>query len=90
MDGIVHIVGDKKRGYLSDKRFFLYQGFEVVDEAEPYFQLVALTFDSTAVSPSFKKTKLDSTQSIGIQIYYTAQCPFTESVVKDYEEIASK
>ncbi|PLR77354.1 hypothetical protein CU633_11345 [Bacillus sp. V3-13] len=31
MDGIVHIVGEKKKPFLSEKRFFEHMGFELVD-----------------------------------------------------------
>jgi hypothetical protein len=39
MDGIVHIVGKKKLPYLSDKNYFEYMGFEVVDKSEPAFNI---------------------------------------------------
>lgn len=53
MDGIIHIAGKKKLPYLSDKHFFEHMGFILQDEATPYFQLMALTWNDLASSPAF-------------------------------------
>lgn len=88
MDGIVHIVGKKKLPYLSDKRFFDYMGFEVVDQAEPYFQLVALKWNDQAVTPSFRNELPSCSNNQGITIYHTAQCPFAVGVLEDLRKVA--
>lgn len=89
MDGIVHIVGKKKYPYLSDKRFFEHMGFELVDEAEPYFQLVALKWNDRSAVPSFKKKmKNSSVKEKGIAIYYTAQCPFAVGILEELGKVA--
>ncbi|QDQ03017.1 hypothetical protein FOH38_22645 [Lysinibacillus fusiformis] len=85
MDGIVHITGKKKLPYLSDNRFFEHLGFEVVDQAEPYFQLMALKWHD-AVAPSFKKQMKISNVDEGIPIYYTAQCPFAIGIVDELKK----
>lgn len=88
MDGIVHIVGAKNHPYLSEKRFFEHMGFEVVDQAEPYFQLAALKWNEQAVVPSFKKQVKTLSKEKGISIYYTAQCPFAVGIVEELRIIA--
>ncbi|NEW04745.1 GNAT family N-acetyltransferase [Paenibacillus sp. SYP-B3998] len=88
MDGIVHIVGKKKYPYLSDKRFFEHVGFELVDQAEPYFELVVLSWNQRAVVPSFKKQARTSSMEEGISIYYTAQCPFAVGILEELRKVA--
>ncbi|MDQ0174924.1 GNAT family N-acetyltransferase [Bacillus chungangensis] len=89
MDGIVHIVGEKKYPYLSDKRFFEHMGFELKDWAAPYFQLVALQWNDQAAVPSFKKqVKYSTVAEKGISIYYTAQCPFAVGMIEDLRKAA--
>lgn len=88
MDGIVHIVGKTKYPYLSDKRFFEHMGFEVVDQAQPYFELVALRWNEQAIVPSFKRQERISVSNGGITIYYTAQCPFAVGILDDLRKVA--
>jgi len=88
MDGIVHIVGKKKYPYLSEIRFFEYMGFELVDQIDPYFELVSLSWDDQAIRPSFKRKGISSVTQQGIVIYYTAQCPFAVGVLEDLRKIA--
>lgn len=88
MDGIVHIVGQKKYPYLSDKQFFQYMGFEEVDQADPYFQLVALKWNDQAVMPAFNKQVKTLSDDKGISIYYTAQCPFAVGIIDDLRKVA--
>jgi ribosomal protein S18 acetylase RimI-like enzyme len=89
MDGIVHLVGKKNYPYLSDKRFFEHMGFELVDQTEPYFQLVALKWNDQANVPSFKKQAKTKTDDTGISIYYTAQCPYAVGILEDLKKIAA-
>ncbi|MGM7634306.1 GNAT family N-acetyltransferase [Bacillus sp. Hm123] len=86
MDGVVHIVGKKKLPYLSEKRFFEYMGFEVVDEAEPYFQLIVLKFNDQGETPAFKERVKVNEE--GIVVYYTNQCPFASGVLEELSEVA--
>jgi hypothetical protein len=88
MDGIVHIVGKKKYPYLSDKRFFEHMSFELIDQAEPYFQLVALRWNENSDIPSFKKQVKTSYDEEGITIYYTAQCPFAVGILDELRKVA--
>ncbi|MCU6798132.1 N-acetyltransferase [Paenibacillus sp. WQ 127069] len=87
MDGIVHIVGKKKLPYLSDKNYFEYMGFEVVDKSEPYFELMALKWSNSAPTPAFNISYVSDAEDI--HIYYTAQCPFAVGVLEELREVAS-
>ncbi|WP_433944644.1 GNAT family N-acetyltransferase [Paenibacillus sp. SN-8-1] len=88
MDGIVHIVGKKNYPYLSDKRFFEHMGFKIVDQAEPYFQLAAWTWNEQANVPSFTNQAVSSPNHDGIAIYYTAQCPFAVGMLEELGQAA--
>lgn len=79
-NGITVVVGNKKKPFLSDKAFFLKHGFEVCDTAAPYFELLVKRFDNSAPMPSFHplaKEGIIPGGSEGIDLFYTAQCPFT-------------
>ncbi len=79
MDGVVAVTGEKKRPFMSDPKFLKKQGFEEVDQAAPFFRLLALRLTDAPV-PKF----LDSARSgrtpddAGITAYYSNICPFTE------------
>ena len=92
MNGIVVVVGDKKKPFMSEKKFFVKQGFELCDTAEPYFELWYKAFKNDAPVPRFKEIAKQGKSDIneGIAIYYTAACPFTDYYVKDLEQLAKK
>ena len=89
--GLVILSSKKKMGFLSDPGYMKYKGFETVDVAEPYFELMYLPFDKNAAKPYFKntvkETKHDDMPS-GFTLYYTNQCPFTAKYVPILEEMA--
>lgn len=80
MDGIVAISSDKKRPFMTDPKFLKHHGFEVIDEAPPFFKLWGLKINKNASFP----TILDSAKlgvcpdKKGITAYYSNTCPFTE------------
>ncbi|MCH4896624.1 GNAT family N-acetyltransferase [Marinilabiliaceae bacterium JC040] len=78
-NGIVLIVGSKKKPFLSDKSFYIKNGYEVCDECKPYFQLLVKRFNDEVDMPKFKEcaSKGLDKDTEGIDIYYTKQCPFT-------------
>lgn len=83
MNGIVVVVGNKKQPFMSEKKFFQKQGFELCDNAKPYFELWYKAFKIDAPIPKFKpiaKTgECDDKQ--GLSVYYTDACPFTDFYV---------
>ncbi|MBD1263171.1 YoaP domain-containing protein [Maribacter polysiphoniae] len=80
MDGIIAVSSDKKRPFMTDPKFLKHQGFEIIDEAEPYFKLWGLKINPKAEFPKFiessKSGKCPNSQ--GITAYYSNTCPFTE------------
>lgn len=86
--GIVALSSAKKKPFLSDETFLKKYGFVKCDEAEPYFELLVLKLNPEAPDPYFlphaKKPEINSEP--GIDLYYTAQCPFAP----DYALIAAK
>lgn len=77
--GIVVVCGNKKKPFLSDKAFYLKHGYQVVDTTPPYFELLVKKLDEKAENPKFAESvKTDLSEQLqGIDIFYTAQCPFT-------------
>ena len=78
-NGVVVVVGNKKKPFLSDKAFFLKHGYEICDTAAPYFELLVKRFSKEAPLPQFNTCAKEGmpTDIKGIDIFYTAQCPFT-------------
>ncbi len=87
--GVVLIVGNKKKPFLSDKAFMLHNGYEVCDTCDPYFELMVKNFDRRTTTPSFKQSaKCGMGDGVrGIDIFYTEQCPFTVPYIKLLEPI---
>lgn len=87
--GIALIVGNKKKPFLSDKAFMLHYGYEVCDSCPPFFELIAKRFEKKAALPHFKDSvRQGMGKDIkGIDIFYTAQCPFTIPYTKLLEPI---
>jgi hypothetical protein len=89
MNGIVVVTG--KKPFLTDKKIFQKNGFEICDNADPYFELLVKKFRKTAIAPKFrvnaKKGIID--KSKGLLITYTSQCPFANYYVKEMGIVAS-
>ncbi|GAB6121197.1 GNAT family N-acetyltransferase [Dysgonomonas termitidis] len=87
--GVVLIVGQKKKPFLSDKAFMLCHGYEISDSCPPFFELAVKRFDKDAPLPRFndsaRKGMGDGIK--GIDIFYTAQCPFTVPYTKLLEPV---
>lgn len=91
--GLVILSSKKKMGFLSDPKYMKYKGFEVVDAASPYFELMYLPLSNDAVKPQFKqhvKELQDNELQDGFKLYYTSQCPFTAKYVPLLEQMAQK
>ena len=89
--GLVILSSKKKMGFLSDPQYMKYKGFETVDTASPYFELMYLPFDKSADKPCFKKS-VHTHENIpkGFALYYTNQCPFTAKYVPVIESMAKE
>lgn len=90
MDGVVAISSDKKRPFMSDPKFLKYQGFEIIDEAPPFFKLWGLKTNRKASYPQIMQSAKTGTCSDkkGITAYYSNTCPFTDyytnQLLRDY------
>jgi len=80
MDGIVAISSDKKRPFMSDPKFLKYHGFEIIDEAPPFFKLWGLKTKPKASFPQIRNTAKTGIcpDKTGITAYYSNSCPFTD------------
>lgn len=79
-NGIVVLTSRNKKPYISDKKFFIKQGFQVCDCAPPYFELMVYKNDGNAIDPVFNPSAKENTSSRknGLAVYYSNLCPFTE------------
>lgn len=84
MLGIIVVTANKKKPFLSDKSFYLKSGYEIIDSAPPYFELLVKRFDSKAELPMFTQSAKEGfpEEVKGVDIFYTAQCPFTTPYIE--------
>jgi ribosomal protein S18 acetylase RimI-like enzyme len=80
MDGIVAISSEKKHPFMSDPKFFKHYGFEIIDEAPPFFKLWGLKKNPKARFPKIMETakKGKCKNNHGITAFYSNTCPFTD------------
>lgn len=89
--GLVILSSKKKMGFLSDPKYMKHKGFEAVDTANPYFELMYMPFDKNADKPCFKNcVHTHENISKGFVLYYTNQCPFTAKYVPIIESMAKE
>ena len=83
MDGIVVVTANKKQPFMSEKKFFKKQGFELCDTAKPYFELWYKSLKEGATPPKFKECAKEGQCDVpkGLAVYYTNACPFNEYYV---------
>jgi ribosomal protein S18 acetylase RimI-like enzyme len=90
--GICVVTSKKNKPFLTEKKFFERMGFEVIDSAQPYFELMALKFDSDAPLPTFTEACREGKQAYkdGFLFVYSNQCPFMEEYVHLLADICEK
>ncbi len=89
--GLVILSSKKKKGFLADPKYLKYKGFETVDAAEPYFELMRLPFDGADAVPRFKDSvRLHENMPKGFTLYYANQCPFTAKYAPLLENMAKE
>lgn len=81
--GLVTVAGTSKLPFMSDTKWLLRQGFEVVEKLPYGFSLLALKIDAGAPDPAFKACVQggECAHKEGLVAYYTNRCPFTEYYV---------
>ncbi|MEJ5284806.1 MAG: GNAT family N-acetyltransferase [Brevinematia bacterium] len=89
MVGVAVVTSTKIKPLLTDKKFYLKHGFEVVDSAFPYFELLALKFDKNAENPHFTENAKSGKckNKNGFCFVYSNQCPFIEEYVSMFDRI---
>lgn len=87
--GVCALSSKKKKPFLSEKKFLLKYGFEVVDTAGNDYELLALSFNGQ--KPHFpenvKKMKIDDKS---LTIYYGLQCPYIPNCVEQVRNYCDK
>lgn len=79
-DGLVTVVGVKKMHFMSDAKWLIKQGFEVIEETLSGFCLLVYRIKSEGELPRFSASvrNEEHDKSDGLVVYYSNRCPFTE------------
>jgi N-acetylglutamate synthase-like GNAT family acetyltransferase len=77
--------------FMARKDIFVKKGFQLVDRAEPDFELLALKFNERAANPRFKNMEKQLEKyGKGLFVIRSVQCPYTEknvnAILKSAEE----
>lgn len=91
MNGVVAMTAEKG-GWLPNMKIFVKNGFEKVDELDPYYGLYAKTFSVNAPKPQFYPLSKNKLKEYGedLTLLYTRQCPYLPILVNDLEELTSE
>jgi hypothetical protein len=86
--GVVAVSGRKP--YLTDTRFYLHHGFEVVDRTATGFDLVCYRGRGTAPTPRFAENARRGTvaENEGVHFEYAYQCPFVPVCLSNMSAVA--
>jgi hypothetical protein len=78
----------RKGAWMAGKDLFMKMGFDVLDKAEPDFELLVKNFREDAPSPKFKGNwdKALEKYSKGLTILWSAQCPYIAKSIKEIRE----
>jgi hypothetical protein len=87
-NGIVAVSG--QRPFLTDTRFYLHHGFQLVERTNTGFDLVCYRTNSEASLPSFSESARRGTVSRtkGLHFEYAYQCPFVAVALRDLAKVA--
>lgn len=89
--GLVILSSNKKIPYIADKKYLLHKGFEVIDYAKPYYELLYLPFVKDVEKPRFNNcAKEGRIEEEGFVLYYSFQCPFSAKYVPIIQRIAEE
>lgn len=91
-DGVIVLCSDKKRPFMSDKKFFLKAGFQVVDQGQPYFELMCMKFDEESDNPVFLEASIagECENNGGFKVYYSNQCPYMDYYIDLQSQVAEE
>lgn len=91
--GLAVVVGKSKLPFLGDGKWLMHQGFEVCDSLSSGFNLLTLNFSNQSIIPRFGSSAAigKPVSDIGLVVYYSNRCPFTEYYVNSsLKEAAQK
>jgi len=73
----------RKGSFMANNNIFLKNGFQIVENAKPDFDLLVLKFDKDMKDPGFKLNLNEKIKEYndGLTILRSAQCPYTEKNV---------
>ncbi len=65
---------------MSDTKWLLRQGFEIIEETKEGFLLIALKINEKAMTPSFNKSIYENevNKTKACVVYYSNRCPYSE------------
>lgn len=87
--GIAVLSSAKKLPFLSDGKYLRHKGFQLADQAEPFYELLYLPLTPDAPVPRFRdQVRSPKLSDMGFVLYYTAQCPYTAKYVPLIEAAA--
>lgn len=82
--GLIIVCGKKKNNYMSDGKWLMKQGFQIVDELDTGFVLLAKMFGNNKSNIKFSDSvRNGKVEDKGLVIYYSNRCPFTEYYVNE-------
>lgn len=86
-DGVVVVT--RKGSFMAKRDIFVKNGFTVLDQKKPDFELLGLQFKATQSSPRFLNAPSED-YNHGLFILRSPQCPYTEKNVQAMVESAGK
>lgn len=82
--GVCVISSKKKKPFLTERKFMIKYGFEMVDTIDNEYELLALSFDGS--KPHFTDAaKKQSIESKDLTIYYGLQCPYIPNCINEIQ-----
>lgn len=82
-DGMIFVSSKKKKSYLSDCKFLMKKGYDIVDEGYDDYHLMFKAFNKNVEKPCFlESVKHENENKDGLVLYYSNQCVFSEKYAK--------
>lgn len=82
--GVCVISSKKKKPFLTERKFMIKYGFEMVDTIDNEYELLALSFNGS--KPHFTDAaKKQSIESKDLTIYYGLQCPYIPNCINEIQ-----
>ncbi|MBN2657327.1 MAG: GNAT family N-acetyltransferase [Spirochaetales bacterium] len=90
--GVAAVVAKTKKPFMADKKVLTHFGFEVVDRADPWYELAAKKFDIDAEDPRFYDSARRGriTGAKGLDFFYSPSCPFNQDFTRIMSDIADE